>query len=170
MRVRVFRDESAMCQRCGKRYVFRIEKQRALAQQGREVEPEGLCSRCRRGERVVHAGSSRPRATVCGNRGDPPSTNGNCRVYVGRLSYDTGEEVLLRLFEDVGTVHSVQVIRDRHTGLSRGFAFVEMATTAGAQQAIHTLNGAGLNGRQIKVAEARPRRAASPGTTGLAGW
>jgi len=96
--------------------------------------------------------------------------NGNTRIYVGRLSYDTGEDALKRLFESVGSVRSAQVIRDRHTGLSKGFAFLEMATSDGAQRAIHSLNGVGLNGRFIKVAEARPRSASSRGTYAERRW
>lgn len=60
-------------------------------------------------------------------------------------------------FEEYGTVDRVQVITDRDTGRSRGFAFVEMADTAEADRAIEGLNGASVNGRALNVNEARPR-------------
>jgi RNA recognition motif-containing protein len=152
-----FRDQWATCGSCGNRFVFRITEQRALAEQGRPVEPPTMCRRCRsdvRGRTPHSPGRGVPDRI---HEHDPRSRNGNCRVYVGRLSYDTEEDALKRLFESVGTVRATDVIRDRHTGWSRGFAFVEMATHEAAQRAIATLNGAYLDGRQIKVAEARPR-------------
>lgn len=60
-------------------------------------------------------------------------------------------------FEEYGTVDRVQIITDRDTGRSRGFAFVEMADTAEADRAIEALNGASVNGRALNVNEARPR-------------
>jgi len=60
-------------------------------------------------------------------------------------------------FEEYGTVDRVQIITDRDTGRSRGFAFVEMADAAEADRAIESLNGASVNGRSLNVNEARPR-------------
>lgn len=80
------------------------------------------------------------------------------KLYVGNLSYNVTTSSLEELFSSVGEVASVDVITDRMTGRSRGFAFVEMADDAGAQKAVAELNGRDLDGRAIKVAEARPRR------------
>jgi RNA recognition motif-containing protein len=80
------------------------------------------------------------------------------KLYVGNLSYSTTEGNLSELFAQVGEVASVNLITDRMTGRSRGFAFVEMAEESAAQQAIAELNGKELDGRALKVAEARPRR------------
>ena len=78
-------------------------------------------------------------------------------LYVGNLSYDTTEDALRELFEAYGEVESVNVVTDRDTGRSRGFAFVEMADDALAAEAITQLNEKELDGRNIKVAEARPK-------------
>lgn len=80
------------------------------------------------------------------------------KLYVGNLDYATTEADLSALFEGVGEVVSVNLITDRMTGRSRGFAFVEMAQASDAQQAINDLNGRTLGERQIKVAEARPQQ------------
>jgi len=80
------------------------------------------------------------------------------RLYVGNLSYQTTEATLADLFGAVGEVTSVNVVTDRMTGQSRGFGFVEMADDAAAQQAISQLNDQVVDGRSIKVAEARPQR------------
>jgi cold-inducible RNA-binding protein len=80
------------------------------------------------------------------------------KLYVGNLAYETTEATLAPLFEAIGEVVSVNLVTDRMTGRSRGFAFVEMAEVDAAQQAINELNGKALDGRNIKVAEARPKR------------
>jgi len=80
------------------------------------------------------------------------------RLYIGNLSYNVTEDALRELFSSAGEVTSVDVITDRMTGRSRGFAFVEMAEHTAAQQAIDQLDGRMLGDRAIKVAEARPRR------------
>jgi cold-inducible RNA-binding protein len=77
-------------------------------------------------------------------------------IYVGNLSFDTTEEGLRSLFEQHGTVESAKIITDRDTGRSRGFAFVEM-DTEGGDAAIQSLNGTNLDGRDLKVNEAKPR-------------
>lgn len=79
------------------------------------------------------------------------------KLYVGNLSYDTSDSDLQKLFESYGTVESVQVIKDRDTGRSKGFAFVEMANGQEAQAAIGALNGKEIDGRALTVNEARPR-------------
>ncbi len=80
------------------------------------------------------------------------------KLYVGNLSYQTTEAALSDLFGAVGEVASVSLITDRMTGHSRGFAFVEMAEESAAQQAIKDLDGKNVDGRDIKVSEARPKR------------
>lgn len=79
-------------------------------------------------------------------------------IYVGNCSYDSTEEQLKDLFATYGEVERVSIIRDRETGRSRGFAFVEMPDSAAAQAAIEGLNGTDLGGRALKVNEARPKR------------
>ena len=79
-------------------------------------------------------------------------------IYVGNLNYDTTEDSLRALFAEHGEVTSVNVITDRYTGRSRGFGFVEMADDQEAQDAISALNGHNLDGRQLRVDEARPRK------------
>ena len=79
-------------------------------------------------------------------------------VYVGNLSFDTTQGKLQELFEAHGQVSSVNVITDRDTGRPRGFAFVEMATEEGAVALISALNGQNVDGRELKAAEAKPRR------------
>mgnify|MGYP001132220593 CR=1 FL=1 len=79
------------------------------------------------------------------------------KLYVGNLSYSTSDSGLEALFATVGNVLSASVVMDRETGRSKGFGFVEMADSAAAQAAIDQLNGKELDGRAIKVAEAKPR-------------
>jgi RNA recognition motif-containing protein len=79
-------------------------------------------------------------------------------IYVGNLSYDVADSDLKQAFEAYGPVTSASVIKDRFTGESRGFGFVEMADKAQAQAAIAALNGTDLKGRALNVSEARPRR------------
>ena len=80
------------------------------------------------------------------------------RLYIGNLSYNVTNDSLKELFDSVGEVVSINVITDRMTGRSRGFGFVEMADNTTAQQAIEQLDGRELDGRAIKVAEARPQQ------------
>ena len=80
------------------------------------------------------------------------------KLYVGNLSYSTTEGNLSELFGELGEVVSVNLITDRMSGRSKGFAFVEMAEYDAAQNAINQLNGKEVDGRTIKVAEARPKR------------
>jgi cold-inducible RNA-binding protein len=79
------------------------------------------------------------------------------RLFVGNLSYNTDEHRLEELFQSIGPVESVSVVRDQMTGRARGFAFVEMQTDEGAQAAIAGLNETELDGRKLAVNEARPK-------------
>jgi RNA recognition motif-containing protein len=88
------------------------------------------------------------------------------KLYVGNLPYDTGEQDLQSLFANAGPVDSVNVIRDMATGRARGFAFVEMSTEEGAQNAINTLNNTELGGRNLTVNEAHPKPQRSGGFGG----
>jgi len=78
-------------------------------------------------------------------------------LYVGNIPYSAREEQVMELFSEYGEVHSFNLIRDRETGRSRGFGFVEM-DTEGANRAIEGLNGKELDGRKLRVNEARSRR------------
>jgi len=78
-------------------------------------------------------------------------------IYVGNLSFDVSEENLRQVFEPFGQVSSITIIKDKYSGQSRGFGFVEMPDRAQAQAAIESLNGKEVSGRQMSVNEARPR-------------
>ena len=88
------------------------------------------------------------------------------KLYVGNLSFNTSEAQLEQLFASAGAVASVRVMRDKATGQSRGFGFVEMADAAGGASACSTLNDRELDGRRLKVNEARPQE---PRTSGFGG-
>jgi len=78
-------------------------------------------------------------------------------IYVSNLSFNVQDEDLKGFFEEYGEVSSAKVITDKFTGRSRGFGFVEMSDDAAAQNAIQELDGATVEGRAIKVSEAKPR-------------
>ena len=78
-------------------------------------------------------------------------------IYVGNLSRELTDDELRQAFEAFGQVTSVNIIKDRYSGESRGFGFVEMATKSEAQAAINGLNGTSLGERTLSVSEARPR-------------
>ena len=80
------------------------------------------------------------------------------KLYVGGLSYETTESVLKELFSQAGTVSSASVIMDKFSGKSKGFGFVEMSSEEEAKKAIEMFNGKELDGRNIIVNEARPKR------------
>jgi len=79
------------------------------------------------------------------------------KLYVGNLSFSTTEDELRTLFAQAGTVETVDLIKDRDTGSSKGFAFVAMSTQAEAEKAIKMFNGYSLANRELKVNPARPR-------------
>jgi cold-inducible RNA-binding protein len=78
-------------------------------------------------------------------------------IFVGNLDFGATESSIRSLFETYGSVERVNLITDRDTGRSRGFAFVEMTDAAEADRAIAALNGANVNGRSLNVNEARPK-------------
>jgi len=88
------------------------------------------------------------------------------KLYVGNLSYGTTEEDLRTLFTQAGTVETVDLIKDRDTGRSKGFAFVQMSNQAEAEEAIKQFNGFELDGRALKVNPARPKEERSFGGFG----
>ncbi len=91
------------------------------------------------------------------------------RLFVGSLSWDTTDESMKTFFSQAGTVVSANVIKDKYSGKSRGFGFVEMSSDEEAKKAVETLNGQTLDGRQIVVNEARPmapRSGPGPGRGG----
>jgi cold-inducible RNA-binding protein len=79
------------------------------------------------------------------------------KLYVGNLSFNTSTQDLEQMFGEIGTVESTNIIEDRDTGRSRGFGFVEMSTKEEGENAISTLNGKEIDGRQLTVNEAKPR-------------
>ena len=91
------------------------------------------------------------------------------KLYVGNLPYSATEQSLREAFAASGTVDTVSIITDRDTGQSKGFAFVEMASDGEAQSATQAMNGQMLDGRQIKVNEAKPRESRGGGGGGNRG-
>ena len=79
-------------------------------------------------------------------------------IYAGNLNYTLTEEALEKVFTEYGEVTSVKIIRDKYTDQSKGFGFIEMADDASAQKAIDELNGTEVNGRELRVNQARPPR------------
>ena len=91
-------------------------------------------------------------------------------LYVGNLSHDTTEDTLRTLFAEYGEIESVNLISDRNTGRSRGFAFVEMSTEQAAEEAISGLNGKQVDEREIKVDKAKPKIDSRSGDRGRSRW
>ena len=91
------------------------------------------------------------------------------RIYVGNLPFSTGEAELQELFSAHGEVTSAAIITDRETGRPRGFGFVEMSDDAAARTAIEQINGSTVDGRTLKVNEAKPREQRSGGGGGGGG-
>ena len=91
-------------------------------------------------------------------------------IYVGNLPHATTEQELREAFEEFGTVASAAVIKDKFTGDSRGFGFVEMPDAREAAEAIEQLNGQNFGGRTLTVNEARPREERSGGGGGGGGY
>lgn len=79
------------------------------------------------------------------------------KLYVGNLSFNTSNQDLNDLFGTIGTVESTNIIEDRETGRSRGFGFVEMSSEADGENAIAQLNGKEIDGRELKVNQAKPQ-------------
>jgi cold-inducible RNA-binding protein len=92
------------------------------------------------------------------------------KLYVGNLAFTMTEGELEDLFRQVGDVSEVQIIFDKFTNKSRGFAFVTMATDAAAQEAVSRFHGQAVEGRPVTVNEARPREARGPGGGGGGGF
>ena len=88
-------------------------------------------------------------------------------IYVGNLSYSIKEEDLRSVFEQFGAVESANIIKDKFSGQSKGFGFVEMASRTEGQAAIDGLNGTERDGRSLKVNEARPRSEKREGGRGF---
>ena len=90
-------------------------------------------------------------------------------IYVGNLSYNITEEDLRQAFEQFGAVESIYIIKDKFSGRSKGFGFVEMPSRTEGQSAIDGLNGTEKDGRDLKVNEARPRSEKRGGRRGFGG-
>lgn len=84
------------------------------------------------------------------------------RIYVGNLSYNTTEDELRSLFEEAGTVVSCQLMLDKFTSRSRGFAFVEMETAEEAEQAVDMLHNKAVDGRNLRINIAKPLEERAP--------
>jgi len=91
-------------------------------------------------------------------------------IYVGNLSREVTDEELRKEFEAFGKVESVNIIKDKYSGQSRGFGFVEMPAKAEGQAAVSGLKGKVLQGRTIDVSEARPRTEGGRGGGGRGGF
>ncbi len=100
----------------------------------------------------LHEGR-RDRADVARQEGKNETMN----IYVGNLSYDATDNDLQTAFSAYGSVRTAQVVKDRETGRSRGFGFVEMDNQAEAESAIRGLNGTDLRGRSLTVNQAKPQ-------------
>jgi RNA recognition motif-containing protein len=79
------------------------------------------------------------------------------KIYVGNLAFGTSEDDLQKVFAEFGQVESVAIIKDKYSGESRGFGFVEMTDSGAAAKAIEQLNGTEMGGRNLTVNESRPR-------------
>jgi cold-inducible RNA-binding protein len=90
-------------------------------------------------------------------------------IFVGNLNFRTTQDELYAAFAQFGAVERVNIVTDRDTGQSRGFAFVEMTDRTEAENAINQLNGAELNGRAMNVNEARPKPAGGGGGRSFGG-
>ncbi len=83
-------------------------------------------------------------------------------IYVGNLPYSVTEDDLRTMFGEFGEVSSVNIINDQYTGQSKGFGFVEMSNQQEAEEAISNLNDSSVQGRNVKVSQARPRKDNAP--------
>jgi len=80
------------------------------------------------------------------------------KIYVGNLSTDTNEDTLKELFSEIGNITSIKIITDQYTGKSRGFGFIEMENESDVKNAISSLNGRELDGKNIKINEAYDKK------------
>ena len=78
-------------------------------------------------------------------------------IYIGNLAQNLTEDVLKNMFEEFGEVESIKIIKDRFSGLSKGFGFVKVADQAAVDKAVAELNGQELDGRALNISQARPR-------------
>jgi RNA recognition motif-containing protein len=92
------------------------------------------------------------------------------KIYVGSLSYDTTDDGLNTVFSAIGTVLSAVVIKDRETGRSKGFGFVEMESEEDVQKAIDALDGSELDGRKLRVNKSVPQEKGSFGRSNGGGY
>lgn len=92
------------------------------------------------------------------------------KLYVGNLPYSVTEDALTEQFAECGQVESAKLIIDRDTGRSKGFGFVEMSSESEAQAAIDKYDGSSMEGRPLKVNEARPQEKRSGGGGGRGRW
>ena len=92
------------------------------------------------------------------------------KLYVGNLSFNTTNQDLNELFGQIGTVESANIIEDRETGRSRGFGFVEMSSKSEGENAIAQLDGKEVEGRNLKVNEAKAREERGGGGGGRGGY
>jgi RNA recognition motif-containing protein len=84
-------------------------------------------------------------------------------IYVGNISRESSENEIKQVFEEYGEVTSINILKDKFTGVSKGFGFVEMPNKEQAENAIKNLDGQRINGRAINVAFAKPRTDSKPG-------
>lgn len=91
------------------------------------------------------------------------------KLYVGNLSFNSTEETLTNAFSECGTVESARLITDRDTGRSKGFGFIEMSTDEEAQAAIEKFDGQEVDGRNIRVNEAKPQEPRNNNRGGFGG-
>lgn len=92
------------------------------------------------------------------------------KLYIGNLSFTVDSQQLTALFSDFGTVDSANVITDRDSGRSKGFAFVEMAEANAAQAVIEKLNGSEFQGRALNISEAKPQAPRDSNSRGGGGY
>jgi len=90
-------------------------------------------------------------------------------IYVGSLPYDVTEDELKQAFQGFGSVESVNIVKDKFTGKSKGFGFVQMPSKEEAEAAIDGLNGKEFKGRTLSVNKARPKSEGRPGNQGRGG-
>ncbi len=84
------------------------------------------------------------------------------KLYIGNIAYEVNREMLQDAFAQFGTITDVTIIMDRETGRSKGFGFVEMSSDSEAQAAMEAMDGVEMEGRSIRVSEARPREDRGP--------